>query len=100
MHGFYTKQNMLRLRRRVALRKEFLGTAALYVGAVLIERRGAALTGELLILWGPLKALMVGFLICVLILGLGGPTGAHPSDIPQHSQSLKSQAMLPCDCSE
>jgi hypothetical protein len=51
---------------------------ALFVGAVLIDDRGASLTGDFKVLWGPLSAFFIGLLICVLVLGLGGPTGEHP----------------------
>ncbi|EIE19977.1 aquaporin-like protein [Coccomyxa subellipsoidea C-169] len=54
---------------------EFLAMAVLFVGAKLIDGRGAALTGELAALWGPMKAFYVGLFIVVLLLGTAGPTG-------------------------
>ncbi len=47
----------------------------LFVGAKLIDGRGAMLTGELALLWGPLRAFFVGLFIIVLLLGAAGPTG-------------------------
>ncbi len=55
--------------------QEFLAMAVLFVGAKLIDGRGAALTGELAALWGPMKAFYVGLFIVVLLLGTAGPTG-------------------------
>lgn len=54
---------------------EFIAMVVLFVGAKLIERRGASLTGELAMLWGPLRAFFVGLFIVVLLLGAAGPTG-------------------------
>ena len=41
----------------------------------LLEKRGAGLSADNMVLWNTLKALYSAFIIAVLILGLGGPTG-------------------------
>lgn len=64
--------------QRTLCAQEFLATTVLFVGVKLIDSRGAALTGELALLWGPLKAFFVGLYIVVLLLGTAGPTGALP----------------------
>ena len=56
--------------------QEFLGTVVLVAGALLIEARGEGLDGQLKILFAPIEAYLVGQFITVIILGLGGPTGA------------------------
>ena len=55
--------------------QEFTGTAVMMVSMQLLEKRGAGLSQDGLILWNTLKALYSAFIIAVLILGLGGPTG-------------------------
>ncbi|BDA51295.1 probable glycerol uptake facilitator protein [Coccomyxa sp. Obi] len=54
---------------------EVIGMVVLFLGAKLIDGRGASLTGELAVLWGPIKAFFVGQFIVVLLLGAAGPTG-------------------------
>lgn len=54
----------------------------LFVGAKLIEGRGASLTGELAMLWAPVRAFFVGLFIVVLILALAGPTGELFARLP------------------
>lgn len=41
----------------------------------LLEKRGAGLSVDTLVIWNTLKALYSVFIVAVLILGLGGPTG-------------------------
>ena len=55
--------------------QEFTGTAVMMISMQLLEKRGVGLSPENLILWNTLKALYSAFIIAVLILGLGGPTG-------------------------
>ena len=55
--------------------QEFTGTAVMTVSMQLLEKRGAGLSQDGRILWNTLKALYSAFIIAVLILGLGGPTG-------------------------
>ena len=59
--------------------QEFLGTVVLVAGALLIEARGEGLEGQFKTLYAPVEAYLVGQLITVIILGLGGPTGASAS---------------------
>ncbi len=54
----------------------------LFVGAKLIEGRGASLTGELAMLWAPVRAFFVGLFVVVLILALAGPTGELFARLP------------------
>lgn len=51
----------------------------LFVGAKLIDGRGASLTGELAVLWGPMRAFYIGLFVVVLLLGTAGPTGRLPT---------------------
>ena len=62
----------VRVRRGV---QEFAGTAVMMFSMQLLEKRGAGLSPDNLVLWNTLKALYSAFIIAVLILGLGGPTG-------------------------
>ena len=55
--------------------QEFAGTAVMMFSMQLLEKRGAGLSPDNLVLWNTLKALYSAFIIAVLILGLGGPTG-------------------------
>ena len=59
--------------------QEFTGTAVMMFSMQLLEKRGAGLSQDNLILWNTLKALYSAFIIAVLILGLGGPTGSRSS---------------------
>ena len=63
----------------VDIMQEFTGTAVMMVSMQLLEKRGAGLSQDGLILWNTLKALYSAFIIAVLILGLGGPTGRSSS---------------------
>jgi hypothetical protein len=55
--------------------QEFIGTAVMMTSMQLLEKRGGSLHADDLIIWASLKALYSAFIIVVLILGLGGPTG-------------------------
>ena len=66
--------------RRVV--QEFAGTAVMMFSMQLLEKRGAGLSPDNLVLWNTLKALYSAFIIAVLILGLGGPTGMIPACPP------------------
>lgn len=54
---------------------EFLGTTVLIMAALLISEQGTLMYAEFKPLFQPLFALFIGYLVLVLILGLGGPTG-------------------------
>lgn len=55
--------------------QEFIGTAVMMTSMQLLEKRGAGLCADDLVIWTTLKALYSAFIIAVLVLGLGGPTG-------------------------
>ena len=55
--------------------QEFIGTAVMMTSMQLLEKRGAGLSADDLVIWTTLKALYSAFIIAVLVLGLGGPTG-------------------------
>ena len=54
---------------------EFFGTTFLIMAALLISDQATLLYAELKPLFQPLYALFIGYLVLVLILALGGPTG-------------------------
>lgn len=51
----------------------------------LLEKRGQGLSPDNLILWNTLKALYSAFIVAVIILGLGGPTGRPKIPLPSLS---------------
>ena len=71
--------------------QEFTGTVVMMVSMQLLEKRGAGLSQDGLILWHTLKALYSAFIIVVLILGLGGPTG-------KQSESVCEKLQVSCQC--